>query len=189
MTIEWNKVTWYSKIAAVILFVGAFYLGYWLGTQQAEKIYIEVPHMVHHVKSQFSPTPIEVSTITGSSTYYDGASLLVHGRLGCHESVITASEAIFFPLPNPYGDPEPYLNIYISQNNKYIPLNCDDPFYKKLIARQFDLNKGIVLTGKFIYRTQENTTEFLDEYAQLPELISEKEVDLWDYLIVEENQQ
>ena len=47
MTIELNKVTWYSKIAAVILFVGVFYLGYWLGTQQAVKIYVEVPHVIH----------------------------------------------------------------------------------------------------------------------------------------------
>jgi heme/copper-type cytochrome/quinol oxidase subunit 1 len=31
MTIEWNKVTWYSKLAAVILGVGIFVLGIYLG--------------------------------------------------------------------------------------------------------------------------------------------------------------
>jgi hypothetical protein len=45
MAIEWNKVTWYSKLAAVIVFVGTFFLGFWLGTMKAEKIYVEVPHI------------------------------------------------------------------------------------------------------------------------------------------------
>jgi membrane-bound inhibitor of C-type lysozyme len=29
---EWNKVTWYSKIAAVVLFVATFYLGFYIGS-------------------------------------------------------------------------------------------------------------------------------------------------------------
>ena len=33
MNIEWNKVTWYSKIVAVVLFVGVFCLGLYLGTR------------------------------------------------------------------------------------------------------------------------------------------------------------
>ena len=32
MTIEWNRVTWYSKLTAVVLFVGTFVLAFWLGT-------------------------------------------------------------------------------------------------------------------------------------------------------------
>lgn len=35
MKIEWNKVTWYSKLAAVILFVGVFILGFLLGAKTA----------------------------------------------------------------------------------------------------------------------------------------------------------
>ena len=31
MKIEWNKVTWYSKVAAVVLFVLTFYIGFNLG--------------------------------------------------------------------------------------------------------------------------------------------------------------
>lgn len=31
MLIEWNKVTWYSKLLAVILFVGTFFLGFYFG--------------------------------------------------------------------------------------------------------------------------------------------------------------
>lgn len=31
MPIVWNKVTWYSKLLALILLVVVFYLGYFLG--------------------------------------------------------------------------------------------------------------------------------------------------------------
>lgn len=37
MKIEWNKVTWYSKIFAIVLFVFVFYIGFYLGNEQ-EKI-------------------------------------------------------------------------------------------------------------------------------------------------------
>lgn len=47
MKIEWNKVTWYSKLAAVVLFVGVFFLGFWLGTMNVEKVYVFVTHIVH----------------------------------------------------------------------------------------------------------------------------------------------
>jgi hypothetical protein len=30
-SIEWNKVTKYSQLAAIVLFVGVFSLGFWLG--------------------------------------------------------------------------------------------------------------------------------------------------------------
>jgi hypothetical protein len=30
---SWNKVTWYSQVLAIILFVGIFYLGYYFGEQ------------------------------------------------------------------------------------------------------------------------------------------------------------
>jgi hypothetical protein len=32
MKIEWKKVTWYSQAIAIILFVGVFALGFYLGT-------------------------------------------------------------------------------------------------------------------------------------------------------------
>jgi len=37
MKIEWNKVTWYSKLMAVILFTATFYLGFNLG-KESEKV-------------------------------------------------------------------------------------------------------------------------------------------------------
>lgn len=48
MKIVLDKVTWYSKLAAVILFALVFALGFWLGTQKSEKVYIYVPFGVHH---------------------------------------------------------------------------------------------------------------------------------------------
>jgi len=35
MQVEFNKVTWYSKLLAIIIFVGTFFLGYWLGQNYA----------------------------------------------------------------------------------------------------------------------------------------------------------
>ncbi|MCC2631190.1 MAG: hypothetical protein K0S38_999 [Candidatus Paceibacter sp.] len=32
---SWNKVTWYSQVLAVVLFVGVFYIGFSLGEQSA----------------------------------------------------------------------------------------------------------------------------------------------------------
>ncbi len=38
MTIEWNKVTWYSKTLAALIFVATFLISFWLGSlyQQAK---------------------------------------------------------------------------------------------------------------------------------------------------------
>lgn len=36
MSIQWNKVTWYSKLAAVILGVAIFFLGMYLGMEIAK---------------------------------------------------------------------------------------------------------------------------------------------------------
>lgn len=58
MNIEWNKVTWYSKFIAMILFVGVFYLGYWLGVQKAQKIYVIVPHLISHTSASASTTKL-----------------------------------------------------------------------------------------------------------------------------------
>jgi len=43
MNIEWNKVTWYSKLLAVVLFVLTFYIGFNLGKESAEVNSISVP--------------------------------------------------------------------------------------------------------------------------------------------------
>lgn len=33
MKIIWNRVTWYSKLAAVIVFLATFGVAFWLGVQ------------------------------------------------------------------------------------------------------------------------------------------------------------
>lgn len=38
MKIEFNKVTWYSKLLAIIIYVGTFFLGYWLGLRNESLI-------------------------------------------------------------------------------------------------------------------------------------------------------
>ncbi|GEM_PF-4528308 len=37
-SIQWNKVTWYSKLAAIILFGGVFVLGLVLGMKYQEEL-------------------------------------------------------------------------------------------------------------------------------------------------------
>ncbi len=41
MKIEWNKVTWYSKLIAVVLFLCVFGIGYYSGLKNAENIKID----------------------------------------------------------------------------------------------------------------------------------------------------
>ncbi len=41
MTIEWNKVTWYSKLVAVVVFVGTFALAFSLGRQYESSITVK----------------------------------------------------------------------------------------------------------------------------------------------------
>ncbi|MDR3519516.1 MAG: MliC family protein [Candidatus Pacebacteria bacterium] len=49
MKIEWNKVTWYSKLIAVILFVVVFYFGFSLG-KEAGEIVPTIPVQIPVVK-------------------------------------------------------------------------------------------------------------------------------------------
>jgi len=42
MKIEWNKVTWYSKLLAVILFLLTFYIGFKFGQINAVGIKTEI---------------------------------------------------------------------------------------------------------------------------------------------------
>lgn len=51
MNIEWNKVTWYSKVVAIILFVVVFYLGFYTG-----KIYEQVKLQIGPEETIATPT-------------------------------------------------------------------------------------------------------------------------------------
>jgi len=43
MNIEWNKVTWYSKLLAVVLFVLTFYIGFKLGEEKIQVSFLNEP--------------------------------------------------------------------------------------------------------------------------------------------------
>lgn len=50
MPIEFHKVTWYSKLIAVILFVATFLIGFYLGGENKEIKNLLVPEVVEFVK-------------------------------------------------------------------------------------------------------------------------------------------
>ncbi len=82
MTIEWDNITWYSKITAVILFVATFFLGFWLGTMKTEKVYVEVPHLVTHPSATTSQVATHENECDGlcnllkASTTADGQKFI-----------------------------------------------------------------------------------------------------------------
>ncbi|HEY5587408.1 MAG TPA: hypothetical protein VIK86_00470 [Candidatus Paceibacterota bacterium] len=53
MKIEWNKVTWYSKLIAVIVFVITFYVGFYLGkeTTKLDCIYNSTNELINNIKN------------------------------------------------------------------------------------------------------------------------------------------
>jgi hypothetical protein len=66
MNIEWNSVTWYSQIVAIVMAVGIFALGFYLGQQYQMKAYenalkAELDQMVYDAKAmrEASTTPAE----------------------------------------------------------------------------------------------------------------------------------
>ena len=44
MSIKWKTVTWYSQMIAIILFVGIFFLGFWLGESFKASSYVGTWH-------------------------------------------------------------------------------------------------------------------------------------------------
>jgi hypothetical protein len=63
MKIEWNKVTWYSKLIALGLFVVLPFLGFWLGTQYGENIVLPYP-------DGGAPSASSSNSTLGMSNYY-----------------------------------------------------------------------------------------------------------------------
>ena len=61
MAIQWNKVTWYSKFIALVLFVALPFVGFWLGIDYGKTLVA-------------SSTPITTPTISTTSGYYSTPS-------------------------------------------------------------------------------------------------------------------
>ncbi len=82
MSIKWNKVTWYSRLLAIVLFVLTFYIGFLLGQQKQA---ITPPTIIPAVKAPEKTTPaplsitmqnIEETNFTGKVAQVSGTSTL-----------------------------------------------------------------------------------------------------------------
>jgi len=95
MNIEWNKVTGVSQIVAIVLFVGVFCLGYYLGTV----------HEDHAFTNGFkagvgSAAPAPTQKVLGDATYFCDANKSVRGVY--HETSVdlTFSDGRKMTLPH-----------------------------------------------------------------------------------------
>lgn len=90
MTIEWNRVTWYSQILAIVLFVGVFGLGYWIGAQNTTE---NVPAPTDTLKNDVTYECEEGKTIL--ALYSDGQVelMLSDGRNLILHHAVSASGA------------------------------------------------------------------------------------------------
>ncbi len=82
MKIEWNKVTWYSKLIAVVVFVVVFCVGFNLGKQSEEVNSIVVPaHSVNKPTTSNADLGKPINTVSYScdqnktivASFYQGA--------------------------------------------------------------------------------------------------------------------
>jgi hypothetical protein len=122
MSIQWNTVTWYSKIIAIILFVATFFLGFWLGTMKVEKVFVEVPHVVNsngdgrresilgkeHLSQAIatSSTPNIPSTFCGNDIekFDSGFSTSTMGEVKYYGTYLFGADPrTFLPLPRGYA--------------------------------------------------------------------------------------
>jgi hypothetical protein len=84
MPIVWNKVTWYSKLLALILLVGVFYLGYYLGQLSVkvidpEKASGKTDYSVPASQNvQFNLGPTQLDAVRGASEACDQNVFLIH---------------------------------------------------------------------------------------------------------------
>ena len=97
MAVQWNKVTWYSKLLAVILFVLTFYIGFCLGSLWGEqkgelKTAVVIPKVT--VPEKVTPLSIDsqdikdtnftgkIATVSGSGPLASSARDYINKRVG-----------------------------------------------------------------------------------------------------------
>lgn len=129
MPIEWNKVTWYSKLIAVILFVAVFYVGFRLGTMKKE-IYT-APATEEKITEKKTPTPISIKNkdikeenFTGTVVEISGVSTLaVKARAFVEETVLEFKKQADTDVPlmrTDFGEESPSANYEINIEAKHL---------------------------------------------------------------------
>jgi hypothetical protein len=156
MTIEWNKVTWYSKLAAVIVFVGTFFLGFWLGTMNAEKVYIEIPHISRVTTTSSVPiiaTPTE--KFSDWKTYTDEKYGFQFKYPPFESASVDDSDAsVRFVL---------FMNFAFDATSKPKEMTLDEWFSKTI-----DYNDLLIKTGVFKKIIHKGNPAFTMTVTQIP---------------------
>lgn len=141
MNIEWNKVTWYSKIAAVLVFVGTFFLGYCLGTQRVEKAYVEVPQMMQNTTDQNEYSSALYGLSFAYPTGYELTEHDVPGSAMRKHHVIHLIRKADLPLPvNSEGPPSIIIDIHQNDLDVY----TTESWIKNSSASNFKLGEGVL---------------------------------------------
>ena len=182
MNIEWNKVTWYSKITAVILFVGTFFLGFWLGTMKVEKVYIDIPHVIH--RSETSP----IKTAKSTSILVTKSSAASANEATCNES-----PKYFVVEENHTGDVgTDHLIKYKTTESqhfecKYVVEKTDFEIknewadYFLALENNFlilDSGTGPATRGLIVYDLTKRANVFSDTYSR-PIIVKDSTIDYW----------
>lgn len=114
MKIQWNKVTWYSKLAAVILSLGIFYLGYYLG-QQVGSInsypnitFARITHLSKHLLSKATQQ---------TNTFADSAGVASAKLIGSWQSDSNPAQIVVYKAD---GIAEVYDNAKLSSSFPWI---------------------------------------------------------------------
>lgn len=99
MDIEWNTVTWYSKLAAALLFVGVFVLGFYLGTQYAATNGPEkpvAPATTPQVTKSKNTETLPINTKTQTSNKYAAIINLTTSGFVPTVATITVGQTVHF---------------------------------------------------------------------------------------------
>lgn len=82
-TIKWNKITWYSKLLAVILFVLTFYIGFNLGKEKTKINTIgtnnEIPAKTPPKQTVVDTTPASISNKNIKEENFSGTMPIISG--------------------------------------------------------------------------------------------------------------
>jgi|GEM_PF-3558090 len=166
--IEWNKVTWYSKMVAIIFFIGALpIITFCIGVQYGEAVravmtYEQINEYVNIDKAQeiiiVSSTSTSVGSYALADFNFDGnkdrARLMGCGNVNCTYSIE------FF---------DPTKNIFIQSKDNFEITNPEVNLKEKIVCSS---NKGSASSYSYvIYKYKENS--FVKVYNEEIELTEE----------------